>query len=560
MSSVKVKQIQAKLRSMFEQHLDLSDIGPKDLEADHKILTRCLSALTIYLLSGCTEKEAAQAVWDGSDDNGIDAAYFDQATSRVILIQSKFINKGAGEPEAKEISTFTKGIRDIIEQDNTSFHSRLHPRFSDIALRIATPGTRVHYVVSSTGSSSLAKHGLSVLDTFLDELNGDDPDPIASYEVLGLIEIYNGLVNDPSQGSISLDAQILDWSYVSTPHSAYFGVIDGPQLKGWWKNYGRRVVSANIRHALGQTDVNNEIRKTATSSPELFWYFNNGITLVADEAQKAPAKAASQSVGTFSFKNASIVNGAQTVSSLGAVEDDAALGKVKVPIRVILLKDTPLGFGDVVTRTNNLQNRVESRDFVSQDPEQKRLRQEMAIEDVDYQIVRSEESAISSTSCDLIEVTTSLACASGDSLHAVQVKTGIGRFFLDLKKAPYKTLFNPTVSGSYAFNATVVMRGIDAWIENKKKVTPRKGPSWGALVHGNRILAAAVFAKFGTAKLSSSIKDFSNNLSTTEIDAHCEDAYAKMVSHLAAQYEGKFLATLFKNPSMSNDVYNASVI
>jgi len=157
---------------------------------------------------------------------------------------------------------------------------------------------------------------------------------------------------------------------------------DGLQLKEWWKKHGRGVVAKNIRHSLGGTEVNNQIKQTAVGSPEKFWYFNNGITLVADDAVKAPANASSRSAGVFSFKGASIVNGAQTVSSLGKIDGDASLGSVRVPIRVILLKTAPLGFGGDVARTNNFQNRIEPRDFVAQDPEQSRLRQEMAIEGI----------------------------------------------------------------------------------------------------------------------------------------------------------------------------------
>src|SRR5258708_39162889 len=132
---------------MVEAQLDLSGIGASDLERDTKILSRCLAALAVYLQTGCTEKEAAAAVWDGADDNGIDAAYFDTSASRVVFVQAKWIQKGSGEPEAKEIGSFVKGVRDAIEQDDTNFHSRLHARFADIALRLGTPGTLVHLVV-----------------------------------------------------------------------------------------------------------------------------------------------------------------------------------------------------------------------------------------------------------------------------------------------------------------------------------------------------------------------------------------------------------------------------
>src|SRR6266446_6316066 len=139
MSSLKVNQIKTKLRGMFEAHLNLSDVPAHDQERENKILSRCLAALAIYLQTGCSEKQAAESVWDGGDDNGIDAAYFDPAESKVIFVQSKWINKGSGEPEAKEISVFAKGVKDAIEQDTSEFSERLQGRLSDILLRLATP-------------------------------------------------------------------------------------------------------------------------------------------------------------------------------------------------------------------------------------------------------------------------------------------------------------------------------------------------------------------------------------------------------------------------------------
>ncbi|MDR4470746.1 MAG: AIPR family protein [Nitrospira sp.] len=554
---MKVNQIKTKLRSMFEGHLDLTDIPVHDPGRETKILSRCLAAFAIYLRAGCSENEAAAAVWDGADDNGIDGAYFDAGDSRVLFVQAKWISKGSGEPEAKEIGTFVRGVRDAIEQDQTGFHPRLQARINDVLLRLGMPGTFVQLVVVSTGASALAKHGQSIIDGFLHELNGNDPDPIASAEVLGLSEVYSGLANDPLQGNLILEANILEWSYIANPYPAYFGIIDGLQLKQWWKNHGKGLVAGNIRYSLGATEVNNQIKQTASTTPEKFWYFNNGITLIADDAVKAPAGTASRSAGIFSFRGASIVNGAQTVSSLSKTENDASLGMVRVPIRVILLKTAPPGFGSDVTRTNNLQNRIEPRDFVAHDPEQRRLREEMAIEGIDYQFVRSEELNPASTSCELIEVTTALACASADSSLAVQIKTGIGRFFADLSKPPYKVLFNHTVSGAKAYNATVVQRAIDSWIERRKQGLPKKsGPSWGALVHGNRILAAAVFRRFDGATLSQPIGTFGETFKQSDVDFLCEAVYGKIAQAIQTHYPGKFLAVLFKNPTMSKHVFD----
>jgi hypothetical protein len=560
MTQLKVKQIRQRLLSLFEAHLDLTDLGATDPDRETKVLSRCVAALAVYLRAGCTEKEAAASVWDGSDDNGVDAAYYDASESRVLLVQAKWISKGTGEPDAADIGTFTKGVKDAIEQDRSDFHKRLQLKLTDIFSRLSAPGTSVHLLVISTGASKLASHGTSRLEKLMGELNGSDPEPIASYEVMGLSEVYAGLASDSLSGSLTVDAQLLDWSYVSSPYPAYFGVVDGLQLKTWWNAYGKRLVAANIRNSLGATDVNAQIKQTALSSPEKFWYFNNGITMIADQAIKAPAGAASKAAGVFSFKGASIVNGAQTVSTLSKVTDDAKLGLVRVPFRVILLASAPPGLGQEVTRTNNLQNRIEPRDFVAQDPEQDRLRMEMSIEGIEYQFVRSEDAAVSDKTCELIEVTTALACASGDPSLAVQVKTGVSRVFADLKKAPYKALFNPSVSGAKAFNCALTQRAIDAWIDKKKYLHPKKsGTTWGILVHGNRILAAAVFARVPPATLEQPISSFPTELQKLDIPAISADVLAKMTTAIQTHYPSNFLAVLFKNPSMSRRVYDLGI-
>jgi hypothetical protein len=140
------------------------------------------------------------------------------------------------------------------------------------------------------------------------------------------------------------------------------------------------------------------------------------------------------------------------------------------------------------------------------------------------------------------------------------VKTGIGRFFQDLTKSPYRALFNPTVSGARAFNTVLLQREIDRWIDNKKKsLGKRSGPAWGVLVHGNRILAASVFKTVGPANLSQPIDDFRRTLLILGVAEKCELVLEEMVKVLDECYQGKFLAVLFKNPGMSKSVFESSI-
>ena len=110
---------------------------------------------------------------------------------------------------------------------------------------------------------------------------------------------------------------------------------------------------------------------------------------------------------------------AQKPSALSRMTDDPSLEEWGIDL-VVLLNAAPDVFGKEIARTDNLQNRIETRDFVAQDSGKKGLREEMAIEGVNYQFVRSEQSNVGATSCELVEVTLALACASRDCGLAVQ--------------------------------------------------------------------------------------------------------------------------------------------
>ncbi|WP_419662717.1 hypothetical protein [Desulfosarcina variabilis] len=71
MSILHVNQIASKIKDLFEDKIDMMDVGPNDKEIENKLLTRCLAAYAIYNSMGCSRNDAATSVVDGGDDNGI---------------------------------------------------------------------------------------------------------------------------------------------------------------------------------------------------------------------------------------------------------------------------------------------------------------------------------------------------------------------------------------------------------------------------------------------------------------------------------------------------------
>ncbi|TCW44300.1 AIPR protein [Phytobacter diazotrophicus] len=553
MSIIHVNQIGSKINTLFADKIDNSDLNAKDKEIQTKILTRCLSAYAVYCIGDTSIDEAASAVVDGADDNGIDAIHYSPSSKRMIIVQSKWKKDGTGEPDNGDLRKFKDGVLDLINLELDKFNDKVKLKKQMIETALGEFDTKFDLVLIHTGSNTLSKHNQQVMDSILNELNdaGDGTsEDVVSFHHLNQAIIHSGLASGMDGEPIDLEIGLSQWGKIEEPHQGFFGIVAGEEVANWWVKKGKRLFAKNIRQMLGATEVNDEVKRTIEDQPENFWYYNNGVTIVAESIKKSMVGGNSRDIGSFKANNISIVNGAQTVSVIGkyAQEGGANLAKLRLPIRLISLEGAPEDFGSSVTKTNNRQNRIESRDFVSLDDEQIRLKKELSLEGIEYNIVRSENIKTSSAIIDLSEATIALACASTQVALAVQAKREIGRFYDNLKKAPYKTIFNPQTNGIYLRNAVFALRKIDEIISSMIASLPkRSGKEYGVLVHGNRMLAFLVFRTLTMHKIANNF-DFDINT----IDWQKSTAYMleKLMLEIEENYKDKFLATLFKNASI----------
>lgn len=152
---------------------------------------------------------------------------------------------------------------------------------------------------------------------------------------------------------------------------------------------GRNILFGNnLREALDNSKTKEAMHKTINDQPERFWYYNNGITIIAEKLdfpgtnKQSPSK--DKEVEKIQLTNFSIINGAQTASALGAYYKEAdidgnkknmeRLKNVFVLTRVVeTKKDTVLR--DSIAIYNNTQNPISNRDMASFRSEQKKLNQ-----------------------------------------------------------------------------------------------------------------------------------------------------------------------------------------
>lgn len=513
MSKLHVNHLKAKLTEKYASKIDISD-ARSDEEKENFFLTRAFAAYTLQVLAQLDETSAASTITDGFDDNGIDALYFDRRNKELWLLQSKWIKNGTGEPETGETSKFKNGVLDLIDLKLERFNNKIQAKETEIIDALEDPLVKIKIVLTYTGQDTFSDHNRRVIDDLLGELN--DPSELAIFNRFSLKQAHKSLVGIIDGQPIKADLALSNWGKVEQPYYAIYGTINGNDLAQLWSENRARLFSDNIRDFIGFSDVNEDIRETALNEPENFYFYNNGITALCQTLNKKPLGGGDRAVGVFVADDLKIVNGAQTVGSIGNAYEinPEQVNKLNVFIKIISLENCPPDFGLNVTKKTNTQNKIDKKDFVSLDPEQDRLKTELALEGINYHLKRSDETIkLDDQNCYVEEVITALACSKDDVTFSVQAKREVGKLWEDINKKPYVDIINSSVTATQAWRSVKIMRLVNKTLKTKERTS--SGRIKSCFIHSNRFVLNVVFKKIGQQVLHDPNFDFNLYFTST---------------------------------------------
>jgi len=166
--------------------------------------------------------------------------------------------------------------------------------------------------------------------------------------------------------------QCLPASTESSKCKSYLLAIPGIMLSDIYDKYGERLLEQNVRTFLQfRGGVNKGIRNTLKNQPEMFFAYNNGLTVTAEYIDEKNNK-------IYSTRNLQIVNGGQTTASIFMAKlqnkKDIDLEKVYVQVKLSIIN--PENVDEIVpeiSRCANTQNKVSSADFFSNHAFHKRI-------------------------------------------------------------------------------------------------------------------------------------------------------------------------------------------
>ena len=405
---------------------------------DRNRLSRALAAYAVEELADVSEAQAANAIIDGGDDNGIDALHFDRSANVLFVIQAK-IGKA---PQLGECKKFTGGILDLLNRRFHKFNAAFARLLPDVEDALDSEGATVIGCVIHLGDE-LGPHAVIEFNQLGEQLNA-----FANrfgWKDLGLESVHRWLTEQQAVAHVDLSLTLERWDTLEGARKAVYGQVSAKELAQLYKAHGKSLLERNIRHFLGLLPVNAAIAATVHSRPGDLFLLNNGLTAVCRSMK--PVLGASKDKGRFAIRGFSVVNGAQTLGSIAAasartdISDDA-----KVLLTIIEIGDAD-GIGPEITRARNTQNAVRGIHFAALDPQQERFRQEVAVSGFTYLYRPSDEADTADPKVITVsKAAAALACLSGNTRTAVTVKREVGQLY-DGSGATYAELFRPALSG-----------------------------------------------------------------------------------------------------------------
>ncbi len=509
MSQLHVNQIETKVRDLYQ-----TDYWRSELPDVHN-LSRVLGLYALSLELGVPIEDSQDhfEITDGADDRGLDAVGIDRSANVVVLVQSKWRQDGSGSLDLAGVLKFVDGVRSLIGMEaSTALPNASEEMRTAVMDLLRTPGARIRLVTVSTGSGPLPANVEEPIAELLAQLNDVDvPEPLASHVHMDQAVLFSALTVT-HRPSIELELQIREWGKASNPLNLYYGYVNASEVPLWFITHGADLFAENVRLVLPRSDINQGILTTIEEDPEHFGYFNNGITLLAERVEISPSGVINRDTAYFKLHGASVVNGAQTVSSLAKVMGtlyESNLHRAFVMIRVVEVPPSEEHLGRSITRFTNTQNQIAFQDFAFLDEEQHRLARELRVLGYEY-LLRSGEPRPTDPALafDARDAAVALACCQNELSYTVTAKSKVSLLFTS---NAYRALFNPSTDALVLLRSVLLSRVVDGELKTIEGST--SGIRSGIAAHAGPVITYVIIQELGLDFIQDPGSDFDQALS-----------------------------------------------
>ncbi len=318
-------------------------------------------------------QNADDACVDGQQDKGIDAIYVSDFDEVVFLFQSKVRQKAGAELGDVDLKNFFGSVEQFRTVEGVD------------AIMAGDAKEALKRAIDRSEAASKIASGYDVVGYFC-------TNQVANADAIAYLDIVNGLVLADATsivnsfieidktagvtGEFLFDAPEFEVINYSTGEAQTCILLAGAlNLLHMEGIDDQSLFEKNVRKSLGNTKVNKSLSTSISTAEEHrnFPLYHNGVTVLCEELFDG-------SDGKIGIRNYSVVNGAQSITSLSRNRS-----RITEDLR-ILVKIVALGMSDAladkITTNSNNQNAIKARDMRANSATQTRLQREVA--EIDY--------------------------------------------------------------------------------------------------------------------------------------------------------------------------------
>lgn len=369
------------------------------LKETKKKRSNAFQYLCMSILSGIDYEDIKESdIIDGNDENGIDVININESDdgSIITIINCKSGKDNYSENDLKELR---RGLEYIFEEKlgvcKKLENFKLKKRIEDIReIKDSIIYINIFYSVfnGSKINNKLERERKNIEKKFSKLISFEYPKAKLSINIENGTSLYKkklSLMESLKHKEIEIEyydkERILKPEVISDSILGYLLTVKGKVIAQLVHENGEKLFEKNVRGWFKYKKSNKEIYETCKNDKaNLFWFLNNGITIVGDSAIPNSDK------GIIKIRNLQIVNGQQTARILyEAFQKKELKEEVKVLCRVYT------GGGDdfvnnIAKATNN-QISVGNRDLMSNEPKQLAIAEFFGKFDIFYERQREQK-------------------------------------------------------------------------------------------------------------------------------------------------------------------------
>lgn len=332
------------------------------------------------------EQNMKETIVDGPKDGGVDALLTDPNSdeSNLVIVQSKYYQYIYFEDISNAIAKMVRFYNDMISGNYDSIQPGIIKRFLNLNAEVGEESKIIFVFYTSANKGGIRKDRIDrAFNALIQNNNKFELRVLYADDVCDEIKEAESRRPTVESGKLLIDKAN---NYLSYGDEAIIVNVSAFCIKELYGTHGLNLLARNLRYHVAGNNIDRAIKDSIKNSPDMFWFKNNGITIICDEFEVSGKQ--------VNLKNFSIVNGGQTTYNMYKSKELNKDNDFYLQCKIITVhgnsEDEKNLFALEIAKATNSQKPIKPVDLKANSPEQVRFANTMRSNGIFYQTKRGE--------------------------------------------------------------------------------------------------------------------------------------------------------------------------